>query len=309
MLLQRIITGIILAATSLAAIFYLNEMQFAVFIGIFTTLAAWEWSRLAGWEKLWQQILYAIAIIAGTPIMLLGLTIGITIISIFFGLFGAVIVFPFLSKMLFYNGLFFLNAMFWLVALIIIIAYQYDKNYLPRGRKTKSFIGYLMLIPAWISLYLLRKIGLECLLILLGLIWIADIGAFFVGRTFGKHKLADKVSPGKTIEGALGALLFSGILAITFAYWKSDTVMLSTNGFIAFVALAIITVIFSIVGDLFESLFKRQMGMKDSSQLLPGHGGFLDRLDSIIAAAPIFLMGLYLLQVAGLISLQGFSVV
>lgn len=290
MLLQRIITGIILASLSLAVIFYGSDLQFIVFIGIFTMLAAWEWARLIGWEKFWQQVLFA-AIIGFLP-FLLALSPNLVaylpneslqelFFSLFYGLLMGYVFFLFASPIL------------WGLTLIKLVNYQRGKN---PTIGFKSLLGFWFLSTAWFSLIILKDFGLDWLLLTLGLVWVSDIGAFFVGRAFGKHKLADKISPGKTIEGAMGALLFGGLLAISFVIWKGETTFLDSTSIILFISVAMMTVIFSIVGDLFESLLKRQKGMKDSSQLLPGHGGFLDRLDSIIAAAPIFLVGIWTLK-------------
>jgi len=296
MLLKRVITGIMLAATSLAAIFYFEDFEFIVFMGVFTTLAAWEWSRLAGWEKLWQQILYA-ALIGFLPFFLilspkLSLYIDSAIVeeliaTVFYGSLMTYVFFLFASPIL------------WGLTLIKLINYQRGTN--PQIG-FKSLLGFWFLSTAWLSLVILKDFGIEWLLFALGLVWISDIGAFFVGRAFGKHKLADQISPGKTIEGALGAIVLGGLLATAFVIWKGETTFLDSTSVILFIGLSLITVIFSIVGDLLESLLKRQKNIKDSSQLLPGHGGFLDRLDSIIAAAPIFLIGIWILQELNLVA-------
>jgi len=299
MLLQRIITGIVLAAISLAVIFYFGDLGFIVLIGIFTTLAAWEWSRLAGWEKLWQQIFYAG--IVGFPPFFLALP---NLESVLYDiqLFPSLLSLPNLESILYYiqhfffSGLlmlFFVSPILWVLILIKLIRYQSGIN-LKVG--FKSLLGFFLLSTAWFSLVLLKDFGVEWLLFALGLVWVSDIGAFFVGKRFGKHKLADQISPGKTVEGALGALLFGGLLGIFFVFYKGNTVFTDSISGILFIGLSLITVIFSIVGDLFESLLKRKKEMKDSSQLLPGHGGVLDRLDSIIAAAPIFWVGIRILQ-------------
>jgi phosphatidate cytidylyltransferase len=122
------------------------------------------------------------------------------------------------------------------------------------------------------------------------LIWVADSGAYFVGRQWGKNKLAPRVSPGKTIEGLLGALAGGLIWGYAGMVWFEPK-----SGWL-FVALCFVTVLFSVLGDLVESLFKRNAGVKDSGQLLPGHGGVLDRLDSLTSAAPVFVLGLMLLE-------------
>jgi len=164
-----------------------------------------------------------------------------------------------------------------------------------RGRGGSAAVaGLCALVPAWLALVKLRldlPLGAWWVLFTLVLVWMADIGAFFAGRRFGRLKLAPLVSPGKTWEGALGGLLLSLPVA-----WIGSAVFDITP--IVFVPLCVATVAFSIVGDLTESLFKRHAGLKDSGRLIPGHGGVMDRIDSVTAAAPVLAFGLLTLGVA-----------
>ena len=128
-------------------------------------------------------------------------------------------------------------------------------------------------------------------LFLMVMIWVADSGAYFAGRQFGKHKLAPATSPGKTWEGVAGALLATAIFAFLL---QANSSMINMNA-IAFVVLCVFTTLISVVGDLYESMFKRIVGVKDSGTLIPGHGGVLDRVDSLTAAAPVFVAGLVLM--------------
>lgn len=153
--------------------------------------------------------------------------------------------------------------------------------------------GVLALVPAWMALNRLRldlDRGAEWVLFALILVWVADIGAFFVGRRFGRTRLAPTVSPGKTWEGVLGGAVASALIAVLGSYWFGIAPA-------RFVPLCLAVVAFSIVGDLTESLLKRFAGVKDSGSLFPGHGGVMDRIDSVTAAAPVLFFGLVMLGV------------
>lgn len=152
--------------------------------------------------------------------------------------------------------------------------------------------GVLALVPSWLALVYLRRLphGAQWVLFALLLVWVADIGAFFVGRRFGRIRLAPEVSPGKTWEGALGGLAVSALVAVAGAAWFRVALW-------PFLPLCLAAVGFSIVGDLTESLLKRFAGMKDSGSMFPGHGGVMDRIDSLTGAAPVLLLGLTLLKV------------
>ena len=145
----------------------------------------------------------------------------------------------------------------------------------------------LLWICAHALVYLHVAYGGELLLFMLTLVWVADIGAYFSGRKFGRRKLASRISPGKTIEGVVGGLC-ANLLWMLAVYQYSDGWGLSLPQFIA---IGVLTSLVSVVGDLFESVLKREAGVKDSGKLLPGHGGVLDRIDSVIAASPLFVSG------------------
>lgn len=153
--------------------------------------------------------------------------------------------------------------------------------------------GLVVLLPPALALVHLRAFGVLPLLLLMAVVWIADIAAYFTGRAFGRHKLAPSISPGKTREGAFGAIVAVQIYGLAIANPLRDAGLVLPSLPVWAGVLLLLTVV-SIVGDLFESMIKRQAGMKDSSQLLPGHGGVLDRVDSLTATLP--LIGLYLLN-------------
>ena len=160
------------------------------------------------------------------------------------------------------------------------------------GLPAKLIIGLLILLPAWQGLVLFKQWPEANWLILavMVLVWGADIGAYFSGRRFGKRKLAPQVSPGKSWEGVFGGLLATLLICVGVAIyrdWSFASLLLGLLG-------TAVVVLISVVGDLTESMFKRQAGVKDSSNLLPGHGGVLDRIDSLTAAIPVFAALLWL---------------
>ena len=152
--------------------------------------------------------------------------------------------------------------------------------------------GWLTLVPFWVGLVALHAQGPGWVLMLLVLIWVADSGAFFVGQRFGRHKLASKVSPGKTWEGVLGGLVSCALVAGAIAAASRHGLGSSPLEPGRLVLLCLTTGGVSVLGDLTESLMKRRAGVKDSGRLIPGHGGMLDRMDSLTAAAPCFALGL-----------------
>lgn len=155
---------------------------------------------------------------------------------------------------------------------------------------TKRLAGLFTLVPAWTAIYALHTStpdGPHYLMFLFVLVWAADVGAYFAGQMFGRVKLAPTISPGKTWEGVLGGLALSTVVAVGGAIWFGQPLT-------TFLWLCLGVVGFSIVGDLSESFFKRQAGLKDSGDVLPGHGGILDRMDSFYAASPVFVLGLRL---------------
>ena len=156
-------------------------------------------------------------------------------------------------------------------------------------------IGLVLLVPSWQGLVYLQ--GLEngpwWVLYAMSLVWAADTGAYFAGRSFGKRKLAPAVSPGKTLEGLYGGIAATSLLALAVAAFSPAA---QKMGVVGFLLVSVMAVLASVLGDLFESMAKRHRGIKDSSQLLPGHGGVLDRIDSITAAVPVFVTGMMFLK-------------
>jgi len=259
LLKQRIITALVLAPLVLAGVFLLPVNGFAVFIGLIILVGAWEWGGLCGYSSA-GRLVYAVVLI---PLM------------------GFAWWLPWeLSLMA--------AMLWWLLALMMVSGYS-RKILIPGSSWVIALIGIFVLIPPWIALIQLKHgaDGHYYILMLLLLIWGADIGAFFFGRALGRNKLAPLVSPGKSWEGVFGGMLVAMMIFVSMTYWKQGGLSLDAQWFVMMLACGLV-VCQSVLGDLTESLFKREKGIKDSSQLLPGHGGVLDRIDSLVAAAPLF---------------------
>lgn len=183
-----------------------------------------------------------------------------------------------------------IGVIWWLLALLWLQHYDFASDHDTHARAFKLAAGTLSVIPAWAALALIHAgepNGHRWLLLALLVIWAADTGAYFAGRYFGKHKLSPRISPNKTIEGLVGGAAASLLVAMVGAPLAGAT--LAQLPWVALVV--VVTVGFSVVGDLFESLLKRHVGAKDSGDLIPGHGGILDRIDSVLAALPVFALG------------------
>ncbi len=265
MLKKRVITACFLLPSVVLAVIFLPSPSFAIISGLIFLLAIWEWTYLAGFESKISRTLCLLLF----PLVILLL---ITILQ-------------WLGREVLEEGLFLLLVAFWLFALYSL--YHYPKSLLfSESRVIGVISGCLVLVPAWVLLVALQYSEPKLVLYILALIWMADITAFFVGKRFGRHKLAPSISPGKTWEGVLGALSVS-FLIIGLGY----SILQPGMSILSWVILGIISVVFSIVGDLFESSYKRIRNIKDSGTLLPGHGGMLDRIDSLTAAIPMFTIG------------------
>ena len=265
MLKQRIITALVMLPIALAGFFYLQGGAFALFIGAVVVVAAWEWARLAGFSSPLGRLLYAVAVAA---------------------LITLVYQVPALASVLLSVAV-----LWWALATVLVMTYPRSSAVWSR-QAVKALIGALILLPAWQGLVLLKQWpqGNALIMAVMVLVWGADIGAYFAGKAFGRRKLAPAVSPGKSWEGLIGGLLASLLIALAAGVqqqWGADGLLLALFG-------AVVVVLMSVVGDLTESMFKRQAGIKDSSALLPGHGGFLDRIDSLTAAVPVFAALLWL---------------
>jgi len=265
MLKQRLLTAIILIPLIVWILSLSTQTVAYVFMSI-VVLGAWEWAGLCGIKR----NLYAL-VVALVLLMLYWLWQQQSTSDLYILLLA--------------------GCLWWILALYWVLRYQQGQSLVPTSPFIKALLGFFILLPAWMALLILHKdYGWHWVVFLLVLIWAADSGAYFAGRRWGFRKLADKISPGKTWEGVAGALVMSSIVSLAYAFYQSMSLMI----FFLFMLLCLLTVLASILGDLLESLFKRQMNIKDSGQILPGHGGILDRIDSLTSAAPIFVTGLIL---------------
>ena len=279
MLKQRILTALILGPLIIWSVLAFSHKALAIEMGLVLMLAGWEWARLAGIQKQPGRVIYAFVV--GSFLLMLTWLIHSHVN---------------LLKPILYTA-----SAWWVVATLLIIVANRKKiiatdNVSLSAMLLNLLVGILILSGAFIGIVAMHSVGgygENYILILLILIWVADSSAYFAGKAFGKHKLAANVSPGKTWEGVMGGMLATILVAyIIGLYLKFDSALI-----FYFVVTAVVSIGFSIVGDLIESLFKRRTGVKDSSQLLPGHGGILDRIDSLLSAAPLFLLGLLLVGI------------
>ncbi len=271
---SRLITALILIPIVIAALFLLPQAGFTILVLVISMLAAWEWGQFAGLAGRQQRIW--VALIFGLIITLM--------------LFSLPSYQPLLSLPLITYSLW-ISLSWWAVALILVLSYPYSTPLWQHSRALRLIFGLFTLVPFFWSMLVLRRYHFETepyagawwLLFVMLLVWGADSGAYFCGKLWGKHKLAPRVSPGKTIEGMLGGLATSALIAVCF----SLLVPFAVSGRVL-VLCAVIATLASILGDLTESMFKREAGIKDSGTLIPGHGGMLDRIDSLTAAVPVF---------------------
>ena len=261
---KRIITAVILAVVFLGILLWLPPIATVIVVTALVLTGAWEWSAFLRPSGNVGRVAYVVLV----ALLLLGAQYVATDTDVrHFILITALI--------------------WWLVALGWII-------FAPRSVASWSagLAGVLALVPAWVALVWLRRLpsGEYWVLFTLLLVWGADIGAYFAGHRFGRTRLAPAVSPGKTWEGVIGGFALSAVVAVAGSVWFALPLY-------AFVPLCLAAVGFSIVGDLTESLLKRFAGVKDSGTLFPGHGGVMDRIDSVTGAAPVLFFGLTLLGV------------
>ena len=271
MLKQRIITASILLPLVVGSILWLPDLYFAIFFGLFALVGAWEWTRFVCASKESKATLLRLVYVA----MVFGVLAFVwTVMS---------------QNPLWIEWLLYAAVGWWVLATILVLIFP-AAGWFRKNLIITSAVGMLVLITTWTAIVSIRSYhvgGVEMLLYVLILIAVADTGAYFGGRKWGKRKLAPKVSPGKSWEGVITGLVCVAIVAASYSYMLG----LHEQGLshlLLFVGISLVTALFSIVGDLTESLYKREAGIKDSGKILPGHGGVLDRMDSVTAATPVF---------------------
>lgn len=267
MFIKRLLTVIVLVPLFVCLILNVSVSTFQIISAVFCLLAAWEWACLMRVKQVVNRLIYVVLMLGGLSI----------------------------AQFIPYQYVLWLALIWWVLAIFILWRYVRKQT---KSKKIfiNGVIGFLCIIPAWSGLNSLRASidGQYYVLFFLFLLWATDVGAYLVGMRFGKNKLAPTLSPGKTIEGVIGGL----ILMLIILLLGVSIFHVPLTKWIGLAIISIVMVFFSIIGDLFESMFKRIADVKDSGHLIPGHGGILDRLDSMFAAAPIFALGMILFGIA-----------
>ena len=276
MLKTRVITAVVLLALFIPILFFSPAIILSIAASIVISLASWEWGRFIWGVQSRLPIFYSLLI----QVLL------------------AILIYCFQANDLdsiawvanFMIGLLWVSISFWIIVVPFILSRKLQFS-IKNNTALLAIAGIIIFMGDWYAFMLLRDKGLWVLLSVLMIVWTADIGAYFMGKQIGKHKLAPQLSPGKSIEGAIGGVAAVCILGLTFY-----SININSNNFfnvigqqfswIFLIPLCVFLAGMSVVGDLFESQLKRLSGMKDSSGLLPGHGGVLDRLDALLPVLP-----------------------
>lgn len=254
MLKQRVITSIVALAAFMVVLFEVPAVVAQVVIAILIIGGAWEWSRFLGASGRASRIIYVV------------------LLAVLMGLAGWQLA---ASSMFIFQ----LALVWWLAALVWVFFFP-----TPIPLALRWLCGALVLVPLFVALIALYRNDPALLLFALLIVWAADTGAYFAGRQFGRVKLAPRISPNKTWEGVIGGLLVVVLMSFAGAAWVDIELAV-------LIPFCLAVACMSIVGDLTVSMFKRNAGLKDSGTLFPGHGGVLDRIDSVAAAAPLFALG------------------
>lgn len=266
MLRTRVITALVLVAGLGLVLFALPPLAAVVTFAAIAALAGWEWAGLMRQDAPARLMYAALLVMFGWQLE------------------------TSLPELV--PPLLMLSAAFWLVAVPLWFRFKWALA----GNDAFGYaIGALVILPTWAAMVALHRVGVWLLLAAMALVWVADIAAYFAGRAFGRHKLAPTISPGKTWEGVAGALIGVLVYGAVVLTWSPLAGMLPLALPLVVILLALLTAV-SVMGDLFESLLKRQAGVKDSSNLLPGHGGVLDRIDAQTSTLPLAALILHLVR-------------
>lgn len=281
MLRQRVITAVVMLLVLYAGTAWLSPMWFAGFLSMIMLPALLEWAELMGLQRKRDKILWLLLF----SMVLLPLTIVLVLPGGVPSIPGVTVVST-------------LAVLFWFMVFWIIRDYPHGQQHWQAQWKI-GVMGVACLVPTWLGLFYLKVLAPSGVLvfILIGLVSIVDIGAYFSGRAWGRKKLALALSPKKSWAGFWGGLASCALLSSAILWWLHHNYQpLALDLWILLLLAAMLLAVFSVIGDLFESMLKRHRGIKDSGRLLPGHGGFLDRIDSLMAATPVYVLALVVLS-------------
>ena len=264
----RILAALVMAPVAIASVLLLPTPWMMLAAAIVFLAALWEWFGLAEIDDS----------LARGALLVLNLML---MVALVWGTGGTA------ATLVLFKLAVVLGVVWWLLAMLWLVHYDFASDHDTHARVFKLAAATLAVVPAWCGLALLHNDGPGWLLLALMIVWATDTGAYFAGRAFGKRKLAPRISPNKTVAGLVGGALLGVVVAVAGAWMLGTGV--AQLPLVALVAL--LTVLFSVVGDLLESLLKRHVGVKDSGNLIPGHGGVMDRIDSVLAALPVFALG------------------
>ena len=283
MLKQRIITAIILALIFITATVFLSSFSYSLFVTIVVLAASWEWCAFIGLAKQVAKVSYLATL--GSMIIALYFFLGIVPESLVINSYRAGIILG-------------LGILFWVLTFFMLKGYPSNSDRWNNKSKI-ALMGLMALIPTWVGIVQIKYLNPQGFLLLGMVVMVAaaDIGAYFVGKRIGKNRLAPSLSPNKTWEGVMGgfaACLLVGILLIWLLH--SYLITLSNGQILILVLLSLVVMLFDVIGDLLESMLKRNRDLKDSGKILPGHGGILDRVDGLLAVTPIFVLTFLIIE-------------
>jgi phosphatidate cytidylyltransferase len=276
MLKTRIITALVILPILLLALFTFPAWAWDLFTLVVVLIGCWEWSRFCEFKSGGKRLFVGLSVVIGLSIFVANY-------------FQRTLPFDNLA-----TASFIISALFW----VVIAPLWLLNTWRPKSAILRGLVGWIVIFPTWLAFLALHDAGPWILLSFAIIVWVADVSAYFFGKTFGKHKLAIKISPGKTIEGALGGLLGVVIYFFIWQHFSGNSFfaelgvkaswigLLRAHGYEILVLFLVLGVL-SIIGDLFESWMKRGVGLKDSGNLLPGHGGIMDRIDALTSTLPI----------------------